>query len=164
MHGDRTVTGTAPGLGRLGALANPATHPILESLACFTCPARKSDICGGLDDAEIRDLAARARAKQLAPDEVLGGTFTITNPGPYGTYQTIPIINQPQVAILATDGITKRPRVVQGPDGADVIAVRHIGMLGLTWDHRAFDGAYAASFLGGMRDRLEQHDWASELD
>jgi 2-oxoglutarate dehydrogenase E2 component (dihydrolipoamide succinyltransferase) len=113
---------------------------------------------------EIRDVAVRARAKQLTPDEVLGGTFTITNPGPYGTYLTLPIINQPQVAILATDGITKRPRVVQGPDGLDVIAVRHIGMLGLTWDHRAFDGAYAASFLSAMRDQLEQHDWASELE
>ena len=113
---------------------------------------------------EIRDIAVRARAKQLTPDEVLGGTFTITNPGPYGTYLTLPIINQPQVAILATDGITKRPRVVQGPDGLDVIAVRHIGMLGLTWDHRAFDGAYAASFLSAMRDQLEQHDWASELE
>jgi 2-oxoglutarate dehydrogenase E2 component (dihydrolipoamide succinyltransferase) len=113
---------------------------------------------------EIHDMAARAKAKQLMPDEVLGGTFTITNPGPFGTYLTIPIINQPQVAILATDGITKRPRVVQGPDGLDVIAVRHIGLVGLTWDHRAFDGAYAAAFLGAMRDRLEHHDWASELD
>ena len=113
---------------------------------------------------EIRDLAVRAKAKQLTPDEVLGGTFTITNPGPFGTYLTIPIINQPQVAILSTDGITKRPRVVQGPEGLDVIAVRHIGMLGLTWDHRAFDGAYAAAFLSAMRERLEHHDWASELE
>ena len=113
---------------------------------------------------EIHDMAERAKAKQLMPDEVLGGTFTITNPGPFATYLTIPIINQPQVAILATDGITKRPRVVQGPDGLDVIAVRHIGLVGLTWDHRAFDGAYAAAFLGAMRDRIEHHDWASELD
>ena len=71
MHGDRTVTGTAPGLGRLGALANPATHPILESLACFTCPARKSDICGGLDDAEIRDLAAGSHRVQLKTGDTL---------------------------------------------------------------------------------------------
>jgi pyruvate dehydrogenase E2 component (dihydrolipoamide acetyltransferase) len=113
---------------------------------------------------EIHEMAARAKAKQLMPDEVLGGTFTITNPGPFGTYLTIPIINQPQVAILATDGITKRARVVQGPDGLDVIAVRHIGLVGLTWDHRAFDGAYAAAFLDAMRERLEHHDWASELD
>jgi 2-oxoglutarate dehydrogenase E2 component (dihydrolipoamide succinyltransferase) len=113
---------------------------------------------------EIRDIATRARSKQLTPDEVLGGTFTITNPGPYGTFLTLPIINQPQVAILATDGIAKKPRVVQGPDALDVIAVRHVGMLGLTWDHRAFDGAYAAAFLSAMRDHLEQHDWASELE
>jgi 2-oxoglutarate dehydrogenase E2 component (dihydrolipoamide succinyltransferase) len=113
---------------------------------------------------EIRDLAVRAKAKQLTPDEVLGGTFTITNPGPFGTYLTIPIINQPQVAILSTDGITKRPRVVEGPDSLDVIAVRHVGMIGLTWDHRAFDGAYAAAFLSAMREQIEQHDWMSELE
>jgi 2-oxoglutarate dehydrogenase E2 component (dihydrolipoamide succinyltransferase) len=112
---------------------------------------------------EIRDLAERARSKQLLPDEVLGGTFTITNPGPYGTHITLPIINQPQVAILSTDGITKQPRVIEA-DGEDVIAVRHVGMIALAWDHRAFDGAYAAAFLGAMKDRLEQHDWVAELD
>ena len=69
---------------------------------------------------EIRDLARRARTKQLSPDEVLGGTFTITNPGPFGSYMTLPIINQPQVAILSTDGVAKRPVVVEGPDGDDV--------------------------------------------
>jgi 2-oxoglutarate dehydrogenase E2 component (dihydrolipoamide succinyltransferase) len=113
---------------------------------------------------EIHDLALRARSRQLTPDVVLGGTFTITNAGPYGTFLTLPIINQPQVAILATDGIRKMPRVVEGSDGQDVIAVRHVGMIGVTWDHRAFDGAYAASFLTAMREHLEQHDWTSELD
>lgn len=113
---------------------------------------------------EIRGLAERARSKQLTPDDVLGGTFTITNPGPYGTFLTLPIINQPQVAILSTDGITKRPRVVVGADGEDVIAVRHIGMLSLAWDHRAFDGAYAAAFLNALKGNLEQHDWAAELE
>ena len=112
---------------------------------------------------EVRDLAERARSKQLLPDEVLGGTFTITNPGPYGTHLTMPIINQPQVAILATDGIVKKPWVID-VDGEDVIAIRHIGMLSLTWDHRAFDGAYAAAFLKALKQRLEKHDWASELD
>jgi pyruvate dehydrogenase E2 component (dihydrolipoamide acetyltransferase) len=112
---------------------------------------------------EIRDLAERARSKQLLPDEVLGGTFTITNPGPYGTHLTMPIINQPQVAILATDGIVKKPWVID-VDGEDVIAIRHIGMLSLTWDHRAFDGAYAAAFLRALKVRLETHDWVSELD
>ncbi len=113
---------------------------------------------------EIRDLAARARNKQLLPDEVLGGTFTITNPGPYGTYMTLPIINQPQVAILSTDGVHKRPVVVTGPDGGDVIAVRHMGILAIAWDHRAFDGAYAAAFLNRLKEVLETRDWAPELD
>jgi pyruvate dehydrogenase E2 component (dihydrolipoamide acetyltransferase) len=113
---------------------------------------------------EIRDLATRARAKQLMPDEVLGGTFTITNPGPYGTFLTLPIINQPQVAILSTDGIRKQARVIESVDGGDLIAVRHVGMLALAWDHRAFDGAYAAAFLNGLKQRLEVHDWTQELD
>lgn len=113
---------------------------------------------------EIRDLADRAHAKQLLPDEVMGGTFTITNPGPFGTFLTLPIINQPQVAILSTDSVEKRPGVVGTPDGEDVIAVRHLGMLSLAWDHRAFDGAYAASFLRAVKERLETRDWAAELD
>ena len=85
---------------------------------------------------DVHDLALRARNRQLMPDDVLGGTFTITNPGPYGTYMTLPIINQPQVAIISTDTIKKRPIVVTGPDGDDVIAIHHIGVLALTWDHR----------------------------
>ncbi|MBV9660732.1 MAG: 2-oxo acid dehydrogenase subunit E2, partial [Acidimicrobiales bacterium] len=112
---------------------------------------------------EIRDLAERARTKQLLPDEVIGGTFTITNPGPFGTYMTLPIINQPQVAVLSTDGVTKRPVAVPGPDGADFIAVRHVGILALAWDHRAFDGAYAAAFLRAVRQIIETRDWAAEL-
>jgi 2-oxoglutarate dehydrogenase E2 component (dihydrolipoamide succinyltransferase) len=113
---------------------------------------------------EVHDLAGRARSKKLVPDDVLGGTFTITNPGPFGTYATMAIINQPQVAILSTDGIKKRPVVVAGPDGDDSIAIHHTGLLVLTWDHRAFDGAYAAAFLQGMRKVLEQHNWEDELD
>ncbi|MBM3673100.1 MAG: 2-oxo acid dehydrogenase subunit E2 [Actinobacteria bacterium] len=113
---------------------------------------------------EIRDLAERARTKQLLPDEVLGGTFTITNPGPFGTFLTMPIINQPQVAILSTDAVEKRPDVVNTPDGEDVIAVRHLGMLSFAWDHRAFDGAYAASFLRALKERLESRDWNAELE
>ena len=112
---------------------------------------------------EIRDLAARAKSKQLGPDEIVGGTFTITNMGPFGTTQTFPIINQPQVAIMATDGIRKEPVVVEGPDGDDAIAVHHVGFLSLAWDHRAFDGAYAASFLNALRIELETHDWEAEL-
>jgi pyruvate dehydrogenase E2 component (dihydrolipoamide acetyltransferase) len=112
---------------------------------------------------EIHDLASRARNKQLMPDEIMGGTFTITNPGPWGTYMTLPIINQPQVAILSTDGIRKRPWVVTGPDGDDSLAIRHVGVLTIGWDHRAFDGAYAAAFLQSMKQLLETHDWESEV-
>jgi 2-oxoglutarate dehydrogenase E2 component (dihydrolipoamide succinyltransferase) len=112
---------------------------------------------------EINDLARRARSKQLMPDEIAGGTFTITNPGPWGTYMTLPIINQPQVAILSTDGIRKRPWVVTDPDGEDSLAIRHVGILALTWDHRAFDGAYAAAFLQAMKDEIQGRDWEAEL-
>jgi 2-oxoglutarate dehydrogenase E2 component (dihydrolipoamide succinyltransferase) len=112
---------------------------------------------------EIRDLAGRARSKQLGPDEIIGGTFTLTNMGPFGTLMTLPIINQPQVAILATDSIRKKPVVVEGPDGDDAIAIHPVGVLALTWDHRAFDGAYAASFLNALREILETRDWAPEL-
>jgi 2-oxoglutarate dehydrogenase E2 component (dihydrolipoamide succinyltransferase) len=83
--------------------------------------------------------------------------------GPFGTHMTLPIINQPQVAILATDSIKKRPVVVEGPDGDDAIAIHPAGVLSLAWDHRAFDGAYAASFLHAMQEILETRDWAPEL-
>ncbi len=111
----------------------------------------------------LHEHAGRAKSKQLSPDEVVGGTFTITNMGPFGTAQTFAIINQPQVAILATDGIRKEPVVVEGPDGDDAIVVHHVGFLSLSWDHRAFDGAYAAAFLRDVKVRLETHDWAQEL-
>ena len=112
---------------------------------------------------EINDLASRARSKQLGPDEIMGGTFTITNMGPFGTLFTVPIINQPQVAILATDSVRKRAVVVEGPDGDDAIAIHSVGVLTLTWDHRAFDGAYAASFLHAMAQIIESRDWDAEL-
>jgi 2-oxoglutarate dehydrogenase E2 component (dihydrolipoamide succinyltransferase) len=112
---------------------------------------------------EVRDLAARAKSKQLSPDEIVGGTFTITNMGPFGTTMTFPIINQPQVAIMATDGIRKEPVVVESADGDDAIVVHHVGYLSLAWDHRAFDGAYAASFLNEIRKVLETRDWEAEL-
>ena len=112
---------------------------------------------------EVSDLAARARSKKLGPDEIVGGTFTITNPGPFGTALTLPIINQPQVAILSTDGVKRRPVVVEMPDGDEGIAIHSTGNLTLTWDHRAFDGAYAAGFLKRVKDVLETKDWAEEL-
>jgi pyruvate dehydrogenase E2 component (dihydrolipoamide acetyltransferase) len=112
---------------------------------------------------EISDLARRARAKQLGPDDIAGGTFTITNPGPFGTTITLPIINQPQVAIVSTDGVKRRPVVVDLPDGSEGIAIHSVGNITLTWDHRAFDGAYAAAFLREIKEIVETRDWAPEL-
>jgi pyruvate dehydrogenase E2 component (dihydrolipoamide acetyltransferase) len=111
----------------------------------------------------ISDLAYRARNKKLQADDILGGTFTITNAGGYGTFITFPVINQPQVAILSTDGVKKRPVAIELPDGSDAIAVHPVGMLGLAWDHRAFDGAYASAFMARVKDILESRDWQSEL-
>jgi 2-oxoglutarate dehydrogenase E2 component (dihydrolipoamide succinyltransferase) len=112
---------------------------------------------------EVSDLAGRARSKKLSPDEIADGTFTITNPGPYGTLLTMPIINQPQVAILSTDGVKRRPVVVELPDGSEGLAIHSVGNLALSWDHRAFDGAYAAAFLAKVKENLETRDWAAEL-
>jgi len=109
----------------------------------------------------IRDLARRARRQQLAPDEVKGGTFTITNPGQFGSLMATPVINQPQVAILDLEAIVKRPIVVPDDHGDDVIAIRPQTILGLSWDHRALDGAQAAQFLGALRRRLESWDAAA---
>jgi pyruvate dehydrogenase E2 component (dihydrolipoamide acetyltransferase) len=111
----------------------------------------------------IRDLADRARTRQLVADDISGGTFSITNDGPFGTYFTVPIINQPQVAILATDGVKRRPVVVTHPDGSESIAIHSVGVLGMSWDHRAVDGAYVSSFLARMADLLQSRDWAAEL-
>ena len=112
---------------------------------------------------KIRDLAAKARTKQLTLDDMANGTFTITNPGPFGTLLTGAIINQPQVAILSTDGISRKPVVVTDAEGGESIAIHSLGMLVLSWDHRAFDGAYAAAFLRRVKDVLEHHDWSSEF-
>jgi pyruvate dehydrogenase E2 component (dihydrolipoamide acetyltransferase) len=111
----------------------------------------------------IRDLAERARGRQLNADDIAGGTFSITNDGPFGTYFTVPIINQPQVAILATDGIARRPVVVTQPDGSESIAIHSTGILGVSWDHRAVDGAYVSLFLAKVADLLGSRDWAAEL-
>ena len=105
--------------------------------------------------ARIRDAAKRARSRALSPDEVRGGTFTITNPGQYGSIMATPVINQPQVAILDLEAVVKRPVVVTGEDGTDAIAIRPITILGLSWDHRALDGAQAAQFLASLKARLE---------
>jgi 2-oxoglutarate dehydrogenase E2 component (dihydrolipoamide succinyltransferase) len=112
---------------------------------------------------QVADLADRARSKRLTPDDIAGGTFTITNVGSYGTMITMPIINQPQIAILSTDGVRKRPVVVELPDGSDAIAVHPVGNLAMSWDHRAVDGAYAAAFMANVRDILQTRDWAPEI-
>jgi 2-oxoglutarate dehydrogenase E2 component (dihydrolipoamide succinyltransferase) len=109
----------------------------------------------------IQDLAERARTKKLLPDDVQGGTFTITNPGSFGTFHGTPIINQPQSAILGTYALVKRPWVVQDELGNDVIAIRPIMNLTLTYDHRLVDGAYAGMFLRDLRARLESWDEAA---
>jgi 2-oxoglutarate dehydrogenase E2 component (dihydrolipoamide succinyltransferase) len=106
----------------------------------------------------IQDLAERARTKKLLPDDVQGGTFTITNPGSFGTFHGTPIINQPQSAILGTYALVKRPWVVQDELGSDVIAIRPLMNLTLTYDHRLVDGAYAGMFLRDLRDKLQSWD------
>jgi pyruvate/2-oxoglutarate dehydrogenase complex dihydrolipoamide acyltransferase (E2) component len=105
----------------------------------------------------IKDLAERARGKLLSPNEVGGGTFTITNPGAYGAVLATPIINQPQVAILDLEAVVKRPVVVTDADGRDSIAIRPMTYLCMSWDHRALDGAVAALFLATLKRRIE--DW-----
>ncbi|MFP5377488.1 MAG: dihydrolipoamide acetyltransferase family protein, partial [Acidimicrobiia bacterium] len=112
---------------------------------------------------EIADLAARARARKLGADDISGGTFTITNPGGYGTLLTAPIINQPQVAILSTDGVKQKPVAVPLPGGGYGVAVHPVGNLAVAFDHRAIDGAYASAFLARLREILETRDWSQEL-
>jgi 2-oxoglutarate dehydrogenase E2 component (dihydrolipoamide succinyltransferase) len=112
---------------------------------------------------EINDLATRARTKKLSADEIAGGTFTISNSGPFGTFMVIPVINQPQVAILSTDGVTRKPVVVTDADGNEAITIHSVGMLAMSWDHRAFDGAYAAAFLREVKTILETRDWQAEI-
>lgn len=137
--------GVAVSLGREGGLIVPVIRDAQELSA------------EGLA-ARIRDLAKRARANRLSPDEVQGGTFTITNPGQHGAIMATPVINQPQVGILDLEAIVKRPIVVTDDDGNDMIAIRPQTILGLSWDHRALDGVQAAQFLGAVRRRLERWD------
>ncbi len=121
---------------------------------------RDADRLGLLDLARaIRDVAQRARTKRLGVDETAGGTFTITNPGPYGTLMTGAVINQPQVAILATDGVARKPVVVRNADGGESIAIHSVGLLAITFDHRVIDGAYAARFLRRVDEILNTRNW-----
>jgi pyruvate dehydrogenase E2 component (dihydrolipoamide acetyltransferase) len=106
----------------------------------------------------IADLAGRARSHQLQPDEVQGATFTITNPGPYGSIASVPIINQPNTGILSLDSIQKRPVVVD-----DAIAIRHMVFISMSWDHRVIDGELATRFLARVKQNLESWDFAEDL-
>ena len=106
----------------------------------------------------FNDLVTRARTNKLTPDDLQGGTYTLSNPGPFGTLFTAPIINQPQVGILSMDAIKKRPHVIS-IDGSDAIAIRPVGILAHSFDHRAVDGAYSAAYLQRMKEILETTDW-----
>ena len=112
---------------------------------------------------DIVDLANRARSRKLGPDDLAGGTFTLTNAGQYGTMMQFPIINQPQVAILSTDGVSRKPVVVTDNYGNESIAIHSMGVLAMAWDHRAFDGAYAAAFLHRAKEIIETRDWEAEI-
>jgi 2-oxoglutarate dehydrogenase E2 component (dihydrolipoamide succinyltransferase) len=112
---------------------------------------------------DVHDLARRARSKQLSPDELVGGTYTLTNAGSYGTMMQFPVINQPQVAILSTDGVKRKPVVITDQYGNENIGIHSVGVLAMAWDHRAIDGAYAAAFLARVKDILETRDWEPEL-
>jgi 2-oxoglutarate dehydrogenase complex dihydrolipoamide succinyltransferase (E2) component len=140
VHHDDVNLGIAVALedGLIVPVIHRAQHLNLEGLA-----------------AAIGDLSARARSKRLTAEDVQGGTFTITNPGRFGTVLATPIINQPQVAILDLEAVVKRPVVVEGPEG-DAVAVRPMANLCLSFDHRALDGAEAARFLGRMKALLER--------
>jgi 2-oxoglutarate dehydrogenase E2 component (dihydrolipoamide succinyltransferase) len=111
---------------------------------------------------EIRALIEKARDRRLAPDDLTEATYTLSNSGSFGTLLTAPIINPPQVAILSIDGVTKRPVVLAGP-GGDAVAIRPVGVLAQSFDHRAFDGAYSAGFLRRLKSILETRDWSTML-
>jgi pyruvate dehydrogenase E2 component (dihydrolipoamide acetyltransferase) len=113
---------------------------------------------------KISDTSSKLREGSYDLDDVTGSTFTISNNGSFNSFLTSPIINQPNVAILSTESVKKRPVVIEAQDGTDSIAIRHTGMLSLTWDHRAFDGSVALLFLNSIREKLENSDWSQELN
>lgn len=157
VHGEALVVhhrvnlGIAVDLDRQGLIA-----PVVKDAAGKTVRALA---------VEIHRLAGRARGGQLAPDDLTEGTYTLSNSGPFGTLITAPIIHQPQVAILSTDGVRKRPVVIERPaaEGGDAIEIRPVGVLAQCFDHRAFDGAYSAAFLRRVREILEQANFEAEL-
>ena len=150
-----------------GLLLHPAVHLCIavnlnfEGLVAPVIRDAGSLTVAGLAGA-IHDIGDRARKGRLKSDEYAGGTYTLSNNGSYGTLMTGAIINQPQVAILSVDAISKRPVVVESPTG-DAIAIRPVGILAQSFDHRAIDGAYSASFLQRMKSLLEEKDWSDEF-
>jgi 2-oxoglutarate dehydrogenase E2 component (dihydrolipoamide succinyltransferase) len=151
LRGDKIVTRTYVNLGFAVELADGKglIVPVLKNAETLNLVGLAKGVV---------DLAARARDKKLLPDDVQGGTFTITNPGGYGTFHGTPVINQPQSGILGTYAVVKRPWVIQDELGQDVIAIRPIMNLTLTYDHRLVDGALAGRFLRDLRKRLETWD------
>jgi pyruvate dehydrogenase E2 component (dihydrolipoamide acetyltransferase) len=154
FHGDHLVLhkrinlGIAVDLGMDGLVV-----PVLKGAAGKSLPQLAR---------AISDLAVRARSGKLRPDDMTEGTYTITNNGAYGTLITAPIISPPQVAILSTDAIRKRPVVIED-SGGDTIAIRPVGMLAQTFDHRAVDGAYSGAFLNHVKTLIETTDWQNQL-
>jgi len=112
---------------------------------------------------QVNELANKARGKKLSVDDITSGTFTISNNGSFGTLTTAAIINQPQVAVLSTDGITRKPVVVTDATGAESIAIHSVGNLAMGWDHRAFAGGYAGGFLRDVKKTLQTRDWSAEF-
>jgi 2-oxoglutarate dehydrogenase E2 component (dihydrolipoamide succinyltransferase) len=112
--------------------------------------------------AAFNDLVVRAKTKKLTADDLQGGTYTLSNPGPFGTLFTAPIINQPQVGILSMDAVKKRAHVIESPAG-DMLAIRPIGVLAHSFDHRAIDGAYSAAYLQRIKSLIETSDWGSKF-
>ncbi|HEX2178690.1 MAG TPA: 2-oxoglutarate dehydrogenase, E2 component, dihydrolipoamide succinyltransferase [Actinomycetota bacterium] len=154
-NGDGTITRKRyVNLGIAVALENGLIVPVVKGAETMNLM--------GLARA-VRDVADRARTKKLSPDDVQGGTFTITNPGGFGSILSMPIINRGQAAILAFDAVVKRPVVVTGDDGEDSIGIRHMANLSISWDHRIIDGAEAALFLSHLRSLLEEADFNSDL-
>jgi len=151
IHGDKIVTRTFVNLGIAVALEDGKglIVPVIRN-------AQDLNLLGMARG--IAELAEKARTKKLMPDDVQGGTFTITNPGGFGTFHGTPIISQPQAGILGTYALVKRPWVVQDELGQDVIAIRPMMNITLTYDHRLVDGAYAGGFLRDLRGRLEGWD------
>jgi 2-oxoglutarate dehydrogenase E2 component (dihydrolipoamide succinyltransferase) len=128
--------------------------PVVRDAAAYRLPALAQ---------RISELSRDARSKRLTVDDLTGSTLTITSPGSYGTLVSTPIINPPEVAIVSVEGISKQVVVVPDPHGGDGIAIHHVGVVAISYDHRAVDGAYAAAFLARAREIIEATDWQAEL-